>query len=283
MRSPRSTNSIPYFLSLPPLIFIGLFFLLPTGVLLWKSVVSPAPAGGITLSIYGRLLGDPYMMTIIWRTLKLSALTTLATLILAFPVALHMRYVSSRRRSLIAFVMLSPLLTSAVVRTLAWVILLGPRGILNRGLTLFDLGPVSLIYNEIGVVIGLTHVLFGYMVLSLMASVLKIDENLILAASNLGASRWQILSKIILPLSLPGIVAGSTLVFTMSASTYVTPVLLGGTAAKMMAPEIYELAIVYLDWGEAAALSALLFALICLVVWGVARWAERGRWKVVFQ
>lgn len=281
MKSPYSTNSVPYLLSLPPLIFIGLFFLLPTAVLLLKSVVSPA--GGVTLSIYGRLLGDPYMATIIWRTLKLSAFTTLAALIVAFPVALYMRYVSSRRRSFIAFVMLSPLLTSAVVRTLAWVILLGPRGMLNQGLALSDLGPVSLIYNETGIVIGLTHVLFGYMLLALMASVLKIDENLILAASNLGASRWQILAKIILPLSLPGIVAGSTLVFTMSASTYVTPVLLGGTATKMMAPEIYEMAIVYLDWGEAAALSALLFALICFIVWGMTRWAERGRWKVVFR
>jgi len=179
-------------------------------------------------------------------------------------------------------VMLSPLLTSAVVRTLAWVILLSPRGILNTGLGHLGLDPVKLIYNEIGVVIGLTHVLFGFMVLSLMTSILKIDENLVLAASNLGAKRWQILTKIILPLSLPGMVAGSTLVFTMSASTYVTPALLGGTATKLMAPEIYELALIHLEWREAAALSAILFVLICLAMWAMTRWAERGRWKAAF-
>jgi putative spermidine/putrescine transport system permease protein len=283
MEKSPSVNGVPYLLSLPSLIFIGLLFLFPVAALLWTSVVPKVGAsGGLDLSIYDKLLGDPYMRSIIWRTIKLSTITTLASLVLAFPVALHMRYVSPRWRSIIMLVMLSPLLTSAVDRTLAWVILLSPRGILNNGLGFLGLGPVNLIYNEIGVVIGLTHVLFGYMVLSLMTSILKIDENLVLAASNLGASRWQILTKIILPLSLPGMVAGSTLVFTMSASTYVTPALLGGTSTKLMAPEIYDLAIIYLEWRKAAALSTILFVLICFAMWAMTRWAERGRWKAAF-
>jgi putative spermidine/putrescine transport system permease protein len=281
----RPRRVVPYLLSLPALVFIAVLFVLPVGVLVARSLVTSTPGGGtqLSLSIYARLLGDPYVLLMIWRTFKISAITTLITLFLAFPVALYMRQLTPRARALVAFVMLSPLLTSVVVRTLAWVILLGPRGVLNDGLALIGLGPVALIYNEIGVIIGLTHVFFGYMVLALMASVLKIDENLLLAASNLGAGRWSILWRIIVPLSLPGILAGSVLVFTMSASTYATPALLGGSSAKTIALEIYDLAIAYLEWAEAAALAAILFALICVSVVGATRWAERGRWKSVFQ
>jgi putative spermidine/putrescine transport system permease protein len=186
-------------------------------------------------------------------------------------------------RLLISFVLLSPLLTSVVVRTLAWVILLAPRGILNEILVALGFGAVKLIYNEIGVIIGLTHVFLGYMVLALMTSVLKIDENLLLAANNLGASNWNVLRKIILPLSLPGILAGSILVFTMCASTYATPRLLGGSSNKVVAMEIYDLAINFLEWKEAAALASILFVVIGLVVWGGTRLMESSKRRAVFE
>jgi len=275
----------PYLLSAAPLIFIAVLFLLPVGILLATSLFQTSPAGGrtFTLTYYVKQLEDPYVLFMIWRTFKLSAITTLLSLILAFPVALYMRQISPRWRSIVAFIVLSPLLTSVVVRTLAWVILLGPRGVVNNALAQFGLGPWPMLYNEFGVVIGLTHVFFGYMVLALMGSVLRIDENLLLAASNLGANRWQILFRIIIPQSLPGILAGSILVFTMSASAYATPALLGGSSTKLMGPEIYDLAISYLEWSEAAALSAVLFAMICLVTWGLTRLAERGRYGEVFR
>lgn len=277
-------RAIPYILSAPALLFVAFLFLLPVGILLATSVVRFSPQGvTFTLSYYHQLLGDPYILAMIWRTFKLSALTTIVALILAFPVALYMRQISARWRSIVAFVVLSPLLTSVVVRTFAWVILLGPRGVVNEGLAQIGLGPWPMLYNEFGVVIGLTHVFFGYMVLSLMGSVLRIDENLLLAASNLGAGRWRVLLYVVIPQSLPGILAGSILVFTMSASAYATPALLGGSGTKLMGPEIYDLAIVYLEWREAAALSAILFALICFVTWGTTRIAERGRWKEVFR
>jgi putative spermidine/putrescine transport system permease protein len=162
-------------------------------------------------------------------------------------------------RSLITLMLISPLLTSVVVRTLSWVILLGPKGVINSALLSLNLSPVSLIYNDWGVVIGLTHVFFGYMALSLMTTISKIDDNLLLAASNLGASRWVILKEIIIPMSLPGILAGCVLVFGMSASTYATPALLGGTSSKLMATEIYDLTVNYLEFREAAAVALLLF------------------------
>lgn len=274
-------RAVPYLLSLPPLVFIGFLFLLPVGLLLASSVTGKA--GALTLATYGSLLSDSYTLMMIWRTFKLSLITTVVTLVLAFPVALYMRQISPRWRSILAFVMLSPMLTSVVVRTLAWVILLGPKGIVNSGLAVIGLAPVSLIYNETGVIIGLTHVFFGYMVLTLMGSVLTIDENLLLAASNLGAGPWRILWHIVIPQSLPGILAGSILVFTMSASTYATPALLGGSTTKLLGPEIYDLAIAYLEWHEASALATILFVLICLAILGATRWAEHGPWKAIFR
>ena len=285
MPAQRKTDWTPYLLGLPSLLFLGILFLLPVLSLIATSFSSAKPGvdGHFTLKVYESLLSDPYTGLMIWRTLKVSFITTALTLIFAFPVALYLRQVSSRKRLLISFVLLSPLLTSVVVRTLAWVILLAPKGIINEMLVALGFDAVKLIYNEVGVIIGLTHVFFGYMVLALMTSVLKIDENLLLAANNLGANNWNVLSKVILPLSLPGILAGSILVFSMCASTYATPRLLGGSSNKVLAMEIYDLAINYLEWNEAAALASILFVIIGLVVWGGTRLVESGRRRAVFE
>lgn len=254
-------------LILPALIFISATFLVPVLQLLASSLIDTSGGGyRLTLQGYTAFFADAYGWQLLVRTLRISLFTVLACLVLAFPVALLMRHLSSGWRTLLAIALLSPLLTSVVVRTLAWVVLLGPNGLLNTALAWANLGPVNLMYNEIGVIIGLTHVFFGYMLLTLAASVLKLDENLLLAAANLGASRWQIFYRILLPLSMPGIVSGAILVFTMSASAYIVPVLLGGTATKVMATEVYDLAIQYMEWKEAAVVATLLFLVMWLVV-----------------
>lgn len=274
------TRLAPYLLSGPTLLFIGLLFLLPVGMLVVSSFVSES--GELTLAIYRDFFSDSYNFEMIWRTVKLSLITTFLSLVLAFPVALHMRQMSPTVRSIVALLILSPLLTSVVVRTLAWVILLGPRGVVNNALIGMGLGPLALMYNEFGVVIGLTHVFFGYMALSLMTSLSRIDDNLLLAASNLGASNWVIVRRIIIPLSRPGMLAGSILVFTMSASTYATPALLGGSSSKMLATEIYDLAMNYLEWKEAGAIALVLFLGVSIIAFSVTYLAERGRGKVLF-
>jgi putative spermidine/putrescine transport system permease protein len=278
MWRPRGL-AIPYLLSLPALAFIALMFLLPVLSLVATSFTSASPHGGavVTLSHYTAALSDPFVRTMILRTLRVSFVTTFVTLVAAFPVALHLRRASARARSILIFILISPLLTSVVVRTLGWVILLGPRGPVNLALASLGLNPVQLIYNETGIIIGLVHVFFGYMVLCLMTSVLRIDESLVMAAANLGAGRWSILIRILIPLSIPGAVAGSVLVFSMSASTYATPVLLGGNRVKVLAAQIYDLAITFLDWPGAAALATILFVMVTFVVWGTLRLAGEGR------
>lgn len=278
-------QGVPYLLSLPALVFLVFLFLIPVVSLVSASFWSgkPGDGGHFTLNVYAKLLADPYNALMIWRTFKMSFVSTVLTLFLAFPVALYMRQVTPPMRLIISFVLLSPLLTSVVVRTLAWIILLAPNGFINNGLNALGIQSVKLIYNEIGVVIGLTHVFFGYMVLALMTSILKIDENLLLAANNLGANRWNVLFKVIIPMSLPGMLAGSILVFTMAASSYATPRLLGGSSNKVLPMEIYDLAINYLEWNDAAALASILFVLITLAVWGTTRLVESGKRRVVFE
>lgn len=275
----------PYLLSLPTLLFIGLLFLLPTLQLIFNSFIADegANAGHFTLAVYREFLTDPYSLNLLWRSVKLSAITTLVSLILAFPVALHMRQMSERARGVVSLLLVAPLLTSVVVRTLAWVILLGPKGVINNALASMGISPVALIYNDFGIIIGLTHVYVGYMVMSLMTSLSRIDDNLLFAASNLGASKWVMLREVVIPLSRPGILAGSILVFTMSASTYATPALLGGSQSRLMATEIYNLAITYLDWRAAGAASLVLFVAVTILAFGASHLAERGRGKVIFK
>ncbi len=274
----------PYLFSLPALLFIGGLFMLPIFQMIALSLMQEGPSGEshFSLQLYTEMLSDSYFMTLLWRTVKVSLMITGICIVIAFPVALFLRELTPKWQSIFGFLLLSPLMTSVVVRTLAWVILLSPRGVINTTLESLGISPVSLIYNETGVIIGLTHVLVGYMVLSLMTSVSKLDENLLLAASNLGARPFTIFREIIFPLCLPGLLAGSVLVFTMSASAYATPVLLGGARSKVVATEVYDLAIHYLEWEKAAALACILFLVIAASVLLATFLLERVKGKAVF-
>jgi putative spermidine/putrescine transport system permease protein len=245
--------------------------------------VTPKDGDGLSFELFGSVVSDPFYQRVAIRTLRISLATTVVSLILAFPVALYMRTVSSRWQSILVLIMVSPLLTSVVVRTLAWVVLLSQRGIINQALGAAGLEPVRLIYVESAVVIGLTHVFFGYMVVSLMTSIRRIDENLYAAAANLGASRLRQHLEITIPLSLPGILTGCLLVFILSASAYATPSLLGGLRISMLAVEVYNQAITMFDWAEAAVVSTVLFVMIALIVWIATTAFESGRRRVIFE
>jgi putative spermidine/putrescine transport system permease protein len=273
--------SAPYLLVLPFVIFLAAFFVLPVGQMMLLGIMPKD--GGFSFDLFASVVSDPYYQRVAVRTLRISLATTALSLLLAFPVALHLRYVSSRWQSIIVLIMVSPLLTSVVVRTLAWVVLLSQRGLINQALGAAGLEPVRLIYVESAVVIGLTHVFFGYMVVSLMTAIRRIDENLYAAAANLGASRLRQHLEITIPLSLPGILTGSLLVFILSASAYATPSLLGGLRISMLAVEVFNQAVTMFDWAEAAVISTILFVMIALVVWIATRALEGGRRKAIFQ
>jgi putative spermidine/putrescine transport system permease protein len=270
-----------YLLALPLFLFLVALFIVPVGQMLLLSLY---PDGkGPTLSTFSDIIVDPYYQRIALRTLRISFFTTLLTLVLAYPVAIHLRNVGPTWRSRIILIMVSPLLTSVVVRTLAWVVLLSSSGILSQAFSAVGLPPMRLIYVEGAVVVGLTHVFFGYMVVSLMTAMQRIDANLYTAAANLGASRWRQHLEVTLPLSLPGVLSGSLLVFILAASSYATPSLLGGLRISILAMEVYDKAITNLNWPVAAAISVLLCIVIAIIVLVVTRVAEGGKRKVIFQ
>jgi putative spermidine/putrescine transport system permease protein len=279
--APRLPDRTPYLLSLPFLIFLTVFFVVPVVRIMLLGIMPED--GGVSFDLLASVLSDPFYQRVAIRTLRISLATTIVSLILAFPVALHMRHVSSRWQAILVLIMVSPLLTSVVVRTLAWVVLLSQRGIVNQAIGAVGLEPIRLIYVESAVVIGLTHVFFGYMVVPLMTSIRRIDDNLYAAAANLGASRLRQHLEITLPLSVPGILTGSLLVFILSASAYATPSLLGGLRISMLAVEVFNQAITMFDWAEAAVLSTILFVMIAIVVWLFTRALEGGRRRVIFE
>jgi putative spermidine/putrescine transport system permease protein len=281
--SRRLDRSAPYLLSLPLLIFMSIFFLLPLGHMVALSFIPDLKNASFGVQRYVQFATDSYYVGITIRTLRLGLITTLVTLVMAYPVALLMCGMKSRWQSVIILMVISPLLTSVVVRTLSWVVLLSREGVINHALVALGLPQLRMIYNESAMVIGLTHVFFGYMVISLLTALRRIDDTLYDAAANLGANRLRMFFEITLPLSMPGILAGCILSFTLAVSTYATPSLLGGSRASVLAVEVYNLAIEHLAWASAATVATVLFLLISVVIWLATALAESGRRKVIFQ
>ena len=257
-------------LSGPAMLLLLALFAVPLLRLLALSV-----EGG-SLVAYERALTSELYLRVIFETFKIAAIVTLLTLALGYPVA-YVMATSGRVWQLagIAFVLL-PFWTSILVRTYAWMVMLGRNGVVNR--TLIGWGvidsPLPLLNNLAGVLIGMVHVLLPYMILPVFNAVKNVDPNLVLAAEGLGAPRWRAFLRITLPLTMHGVAAGVTLVFTLSLGFFITPALLGGGRVVMVANLIEEQVRELLNWAFAGALSAILLALTLAAFWGISRIAR---------
>ena len=261
-------------LILPTLLLFLVFFALPIGVMALMSVMTDnpfvAPDVSFTARHYQRLVGDAFHFEVLWTTLRLGLFTTLATLLVGYPLAHLMARMRSRLgHVLLLIAVLAPLLTGVVVRTYAWMTLLSDRGVVNS--ILLDLGviraPLPLMYNELGIVVALVHIYVPFMVLTLVGVIGRIDERLEEAARSLGAGRLRAFAEVTLPLSLPGILAGSLLVFALSISSYVTPILMGGFQVMTLPILIYQQVSASFNLSFAAALGLVLLAVsIALVI-----------------
>ena len=257
----------------PALLLFALFFLLPLGVLGVMAFLSGnpvnAPVVHLTLSHFERFFGDDLYPEALWATLRIGFLTTLAALLLGYPLAHLMARVHSRiGHALLLMAVIAPMLTGIVVRTFAWMTLLQDRGVINT--TLVALGvterPLKLMYNEFGTIVALTHIYVPFMVLTLAGVIGRVDERLEDAARSLGATRWQAFREVTLPLSLPGILAGSLLVFALSISAYVTPFLMGGTDVLTLPMLIYQQVSSSFNPNFAGALGLILLTVSLTVV-----------------
>jgi ABC-type spermidine/putrescine transport system permease subunit I len=259
-------------LAWPTLLMLLVLFLFPVVRLLSLSL----QAG--TLQWYEKAVTDGLYVEVYLNTFEIAALVTLFCFILSYPVAFFLAN-SSRLWAAIgfAFIML-PLWTSILVRTYAWMVLLGRNGVVNR--TLIDLGliaqPLPLLHNKTGVLIGMVHVLMPYMVLPIYGAIKRLDPNLVVAAEGLGASSWRILWRIYLPLTLNGVFAGAILVFVLSLGFFITPALLGGGKVMMIALLIEQQVSEFLNWPFAGALSAVLLA-ATLAIYTLAQRATGSR------
>jgi len=250
---------------LPAVAVLAGFFILPlTFVVMVSLQTGQGVASGITR--YSLFFIDPYYREILLLTLGIGFAVVLCTLTLGYPVAYWLVRTDSRFRMLFRAFVFFPLITSSIVRTFGWIILLSNSGFVNRILDVLGFEGVQFLYRSYGIVIGLTHVLLPFMILTLMGALGNINPALEQASRSLGASPWRSFRRIVLPMSIPGVIAGSLLVFALSTSAFVTPALLGGVQAPMMATLIYRQAVVAYDLPSSAAASMLLLLITIVLV-----------------
>lgn len=219
---------------------------------------------GFTLASYIEILTSPTYLHMLWITFRIGVLSAIAALLLGFPLALCIWRASPTVRTVLTFITIAPILVSVVVRAYGWMVLLAQRGVVNSLLMDFGLisRPLRLIFNETGVVIGTTHVLLPFMVLSILGSLQTIDHALEDAAASLGARSWRVTRDVVFPLALPGIVAGTLLVFLLSVSSFVLPMLLGGNLVMTLPMAALQQFNSTFDWAFGSALIGVLLVAV---------------------
>jgi len=216
-----------------------------------------------TAENYQRLLFDPYYRGVIYRTLRIAATTTVFTLLVAYPLAYFLARYGGPGRGVLMFLVIAPLMSGVIVRTYGWIVLLGAEGTINTALIWLGAiqRPIQILRTEFAVIMAMVHILLPYMVFPLFSAIVAQERNLEQAARTLGASNLRIFLEVTLPLSRPGIVMGSVLVFTLTAGAIVTPQLLGGKEMKVLGILIYDLVLTTLNWPLASAVASLLVLL----------------------
>jgi putative spermidine/putrescine transport system permease protein len=274
MNDVDTANPMP--LALPLALFFAAFFAIPLLLLLW---VSLQVGGALGLGQYTRFFADGLGARVLLSTLRIGLETTLGCLLLAYPLALVYRSASGWGRSLITLTVLLPLLTSVVVRTFAWIVILGRQGVVNSVLQswgLIDL-PMRLLYTEGGLIIALIQVQLPLMFLPLAGTLVRIAPNLEEASAALGAGAWRTFARVTLPLTVPGALAGCTLTFAAAVTAFITQTLVGGGQMLLMPSYIYQQAITLQNWPFAAAISMIFLAAVLAVLAALAALSRLSR------
>ena len=213
---------------------------------------------GFSFANYLEVLTDSYFHEIFLRTFGIALVVTVICILIGAPEAYILKRMKNPWRSLFLVVILGPLLISVVVRTLGWALLIGGNGIISQALQALGAGPFSLMFTNTGVIIALVHVLVPFMVLSVWASLQKLDPAVEDAGISLGASRFTVLRRVVLPQVMPGILSGSMIVFALTASAFATPAIIGGRRLKVVATTAYDEYLNTLNWPLGAAIAILL-------------------------
>lgn len=258
------SKKIPYIIVTPGLILLLVFLVLPLISIIWPTFYD----GAFTLESYTNFFSSSFNLTILWRTIKLSLIVTVMTVILGLPTAYYISRTNKKWRSLLMGLVLFPLLTNSVVRSFAWINILGTNGIINQFLMNTGLvsEPVRMLYTEFAIVIGSVYLFLPLMITTLVGILENIDSEMIEAAETLGANPVVAFIKVIWPLSIPGVIVGSILVFTGSFTAYTTPQLLGGNQNMMMSTFLYQQAMTLGNWQNAGVIALIMIVTTLLVM-----------------
>jgi putative spermidine/putrescine transport system permease protein len=251
--------------ALPSFVILIGIFALPLALLLGVSVIGP---DGLTLANYKRLFGTGFYLGIIWNSVRLGLLTTLITLIISYPASFALARARGAVRSLLLATLFLPLAASVIVKAFAWTILLRSDGVVNE--TLIALGiiddPIRMIFTETALVVGAVNIFLPFMILPIYAVVTQLDPRYAEAAATLGASPLATFARVIVPLTLPGVIAGVALVFSLSVSAYVVPTLLIGERYPTLATTIAKAYLLAREPGFGAAAGVVLLTIAIIVV-----------------
>ncbi|MCZ7498728.1 ABC transporter permease [Agrobacterium rhizogenes] len=269
--SPKAKVRMPFrpgnfTATLPALVLLVLFFVVPVLILLSRSVTEPVLGFGN----YAALLGSSTYLKIFFNTFAVSALVTVVSLAIGFPVAWVLAIMPARLASIVFAILLLSMWTNLLARTYAWMVLLQRTGVVNK--TLMGLGiidqPLALVNNLTGVTIGMTYIMLPFIIIPLYGVIRKIDPAILQAAALCGATRFQALTRILIPLAAPGMISGALMVFVMSLGYFVTPALLGGTANMMLAELIAQFVQSLVNWGMGGA-AALVLLVVTLTLYAI--------------
>jgi len=268
----RQMRHIRLALLLPGILGLIVSFAFPLLYMARMSFNAGEPNGVVeetfTLNMYIRSITDPYYWQVTVDTFLMGLVTGVLCVLVSYPIALFLTRTQSKWKGVLIALAIAPLLTSAVVRTFGWMIILGNGGLVNG--TLMELGvidvPFELANNMIGVTIGLVEIFMPYAILTMMSGFGGVSQELEEAAGSLGASKVRAFLRVTLPLSLPGALTAFLLVFVLSIATFVTPRLLGGGAVQVLATEIYDQTVGLINWPFAAALSMILLLVFGAVI-----------------
>ncbi|RPE67479.1 putative spermidine/putrescine transport system permease protein [Pacificibacter maritimus] len=286
--STEKTPNTPYLLTAPGVLFFAALLGAPMIMTLLLSLHSYDFNLGVqsdwTFGNYAEVIGDPYFQKIFGRTFGLALWVTVICVAIGVPEAYVLSRLNPRWRSIFLLIVLGPLLISVVVRTLGWALFFGGSGILSMVSQALGFGdePVSLMFTFTGMTIALVHVLVPFMVISVWASLQKIDPQSEDAAYSLGASKMTVLRRITLPQAMPGILSGSIIVFALTASAFATPAIIGGRRLKVVATAAYDEYLSTLNWPLGAAIAVLLLIANIAIIVSYNKLVER-RFAKVFE
>ena len=261
-------------LAIPVLLFLLVCFLAPLAMMAVRSVTDlPTGSEGDPLANFRRFFGGEANLRVLGNTFWIAGISTLACLVIGYPYAYLMRLATPRWAGLLLIAVLVPFWSSLLVRTYAWQVILRDTGLINstlQGWGLID-APLDLYQTTTGVLLGMTQILLPFMVLPLFTTMARIDPELTKAAANLGASPTRAFLRVFVPLSIPGVLAGSLLVFVLALGFYITPALLGSPKDTMLSAFIATRVQQQLDWGLASAMAMVLIAVTLIVLFLASR------------